>query len=146
MSEVKYISTISPSLRIKLSSGRHQAVNGVFTTLTDQDKIELDALLKKQPSLRAQVRRVDMEEAAQKAKEMLAKQPPAAVKGVVTSGTSAAAKIREAREANKPENLTGSLNPVNVKTNEKDDKPMDVQQIPTTPPASGSKLLDRLKK
>jgi hypothetical protein len=142
MSEIIYLSTL-PSLTLKLAGKRWQAVNGVFK-LSQEAAAELEALLPKRPDISSYVKKVDMDEAAKKAKEWLAKQPPAAIKGPVTSVTSASSILRQAREAQKPENLTGMENPVNIASSAKDDKPLDVVVVPDTKPSTKGALLGRL--
>lgn len=140
--KIMYFAPDNPSLTLKLAGKRYQAMHGVFKDLPPEAEADLEKQLKTMPHVSALVKRVDMEEAAEKAKAFLAAQPPAAIKGPVTSGTSQAAKLREARQAQTPENLTGRINPVNVSTNARDDKPLAVEQIPTTAPKSN--LLGRL--
>lgn len=149
--KIMYLAPENPSLVLKLAGKRYKAVNGVFKDLPPAAQADLEKLLQPgvAPHISQIVKRVDLEEAERKAKEWAAKQPAAAIKGPVTSVSSASAKIREAQLAQKPENLAGIKNadgsvtvPPNIKTNAKDDKPLSVEQVPTAPP-KGS-ILGRL--
>ena len=137
MSEFKYITT-APGLTIKLAGKRYTAVGGVLDIPPEAAR-ELDGLLalKDRGDIRAVIRKVDMEVAAARAKEHLANMPKAAVRGVVTSGTSAQQQLRDAAHANKPERATGILNPINTSTKPDQTKPVDVQVFDTAQPPKG---------
>lgn len=143
MSEIKYITVGSPSLTIKLAGKRWTAKNGVLD-LSPEAAAELDTLMKKRPSVQAQIRKVDMAAAAVRAKEHLAKQPKAAIRGVVTSGTQAAAVLRDAKQANENVELTGLVNPVNVSQKPNQGQPLEVTTVNPNPPKGASNLLGRL--
>lgn len=145
MSEkVMFISINSPTLTLKLAGKRYKAVNGVFNDLPPAAIADLEKQLE-QPHIRSEVRRVDMEEAARRAKEIMAKRPNAAVRGVVTSGTQAAAILRDAKKEQETQHLTGLDNPINTSTIPQNSKPLEVTQVNTTPPAKSS-LLSRTKR
>lgn len=150
--KVMFLAPDNPHLVLKLAGKRYKAENGVFKNLPPAAVADLEKLLLPgvAPHISQVIRRVDIEVAERKAKEFLAKQPPVAIKGPVTSGTSQAAKLREARAAQLPENLTGikaadgsTVIPTNISTNVKDDKPLKVEEVPTTAPPKGN-LLGRL--
>lgn len=141
--KVMYFTPGSPTLTIKLVGRRCKAENGILS-LSDDEAAELDILMKKRPNLRMQIKRVDMEEAARKAKEHQAKQPRAAIRGPVTSVNQASAILRDAVQAQKSEALTGKIDAVNVTTSAADNKPLEVDVVNTTAPKSS--LLNRLQK
>lgn len=133
MSDVKYITVNSPSLTLKINGKRHKAVNGVFENLSPSDEAELDRMMKTLPHIRVEVRKVDLEEAAAKAKAILDKTPRAAVQGVVTSGTQAAAILRDAKKQQETQALTGFDNPVNT-TTKPEPKKMEVTEMQVNAP------------
>lgn len=143
MTDVRYISQHSPSLVIKLVGRRCKAVNGVFTDLSAAEIADLEDLMKKRPSIRFNIKRVDMEAAAAKALEAVKNKPAAAIKGPVTSGSSTQEKLRQARAENQ---LTSLQNTVNISTEAKSDKPSEVTQIPVEAPKSAGSLLKRFQK
>jgi len=142
MSEFKYITPQSPTLTIGLCGKDWKAVGGVLH-LSAAASAELDELMLSRPDIRANIQKVDMEAAAQIARDFTARQLPAATKGPVTSVSSASAKIREARQAQRSETLTGMENPLNIATSVKADKPLAVEQIPTTPPSGKEAFAQR---
>lgn len=148
MSDIRYLTTNSPTLTLKLGGKRYQAANGLFKDLPEAACAELDHMIKTMPHIRQEVRKVDLEAAAEVAKKALERQRanPAAIKGPVTSASSASNQLRAARQAQTPEALTGKENPVNISTNAKDTKPVEVTQIATETPANPGSLLNRMKK
>lgn len=144
--DVKYISINSPTLTLKLAGKRYQARDGVFHDLPPNAMRELDKMIETMPHIRQEVRKVDMAEAARKAAEIVAKKPPAAVRGVVTSVNQASSILREAKKQQETQTLTGFDNPVNTST-KPIPKTVEVTEIKTDKPAEAtSSLMGRFKK
>lgn len=138
MSEtVKYISVTSPTLILKINGKRHKAVNGVFESLNEADERELDKMIRTMPHIRVEVRKVDLAEAAAKAKAIVDKTPKAAIQGPVTSGTQAAAVLRDAKKQQESQTLTGLDNAVNT-TTKPAPKKIEVTEMPVEAPPKGS--------
>lgn len=140
MTQVKYIAVSSPTLTLKINGKRHKAVNGVFETLSATDEAELDKMIRTMPHIRVEVRKVDLEEAAAKAKAIVDKTPKAAINGVVTSGTQAAAVLRDAKKQQESQTLTGLDNAINTSTKPAQGAPLEVTEVPVAAPPAGSFL------
>lgn len=148
MPEFTYLTT-SPTLSIKLAGRRWQSVGGILT-LSDAAAAELDALLTSsdRSDIRAQVKKVDMEAAAKRARDYVEEQRrhPAATRGVVTSTSQASALLRDAKRAQETTILTGVENPINTDSQRKASRGvLDVTQMETAPPKPGS-LASRVQK
>lgn len=145
--QVMYITTTS-SLTIKLAGKRYTAVNGVLRDLPPSAVADLDRLLKdrSRADIISQVKKVDLEAAAKKAREHLAAQPQAAIRGVVTSGTQAAAVMRAAKKAQEETALTGVENPINTSAKPNQGAPLEVQTVDHQAPANKGALLGRMQK
>lgn len=107
---VQYSTPHAPTFTVHLSGGDVSAVGGVMTVTRAQER-ELDKLMRTRPDIRSHLVKIDMEAAAALVKAHMAAQQPAANQGAVTAGVKTLDTMREVREGQTAEALTGSSNP-----------------------------------
>lgn len=126
--QVLFLCPRAPFAKQKIGKTMYQAKAGVLTLDDPAAVTEFRKMLRdpRRSDLRQIYREVDLVSAAAQVKKHRESQHNAAVSGVVTTGSSAQARLRREKQAQMAENLTGKINPQNTAT--VDNSPKDVKE------------------